>query len=218
MAAAPESAETSKGLIGWIDRRFPLTALWRSQVSEYYAPKNFNFWYYFGSLALLVLANQIDHGNLPDDELQALGDRSVRIDRIHHARRQLGLDDPLSAYDRRLGFLHRRLSAHVPCAALWLAPQAARVAVDIRLPDILGADGRGLHGLCAAVGQHELLGRASDRLLVRQPAGDRRRLGRLDPRRLRDRRCHAQPLLCAARGGPAARAHISRDRASDGAT
>ena len=61
MAAAPESA-ASKGLLGWIDRRFPLTALWRSQVSEYYAPKNFNFWYYFGSLALLVLVNQLITG------------------------------------------------------------------------------------------------------------------------------------------------------------
>ena len=62
MAAAPESAETTKGLIGWIDQRFPLTALWRSQVAEYYAPKNFNFWYYFGSLAMLVLVNQLVTG------------------------------------------------------------------------------------------------------------------------------------------------------------
>jgi ubiquinol-cytochrome c reductase cytochrome b subunit len=62
MAAAPESADSSKGLIGWIDQRFPLTALWRSQVSEYYAPKNFNFWYYFGSLALFVLVLQLITG------------------------------------------------------------------------------------------------------------------------------------------------------------
>jgi ubiquinol-cytochrome c reductase cytochrome b subunit len=61
MAAAPESA-ASKGMLGWINQRFPLTALWRSQVSEYYAPKNFNFWYYFGSLALLVLVNQLVTG------------------------------------------------------------------------------------------------------------------------------------------------------------
>src|SRR5881397_3584686 len=46
----------------WIDDRFPLTVLWKSQVSEYYAPKNFNFWYYFGSLALLVLVMQIVTG------------------------------------------------------------------------------------------------------------------------------------------------------------
>jgi ubiquinol-cytochrome c reductase cytochrome b subunit len=62
MAAAHEPAGSGKGLIGWIDRRFPLTALWRSQASEYYAPKNFNFWYYFGSLALFVLVNQLVTG------------------------------------------------------------------------------------------------------------------------------------------------------------
>ena len=50
------------GLTTWIDERFPLTALWKSQVSEYYAPKNMNFWYYFGSLALVVLVIQILSG------------------------------------------------------------------------------------------------------------------------------------------------------------
>jgi ubiquinol-cytochrome c reductase cytochrome b subunit len=49
-------------LLNWIDDRFPLTALWKSQVSEYYAPKNFNFWYFFGSLALLALVMQIVTG------------------------------------------------------------------------------------------------------------------------------------------------------------
>ena len=46
MAAAPETAGTGKGgsFLGWIDARFPLTKLWREQVSEYYAPKNFNIW------------------------------------------------------------------------------------------------------------------------------------------------------------------------------
>jgi ubiquinol-cytochrome c reductase cytochrome b subunit len=64
MAAAPETAGSSKGgaLIGWIDQRFPLTKMWKEQVAEYYAPKNFNFWYYFGSLALLILANQLITG------------------------------------------------------------------------------------------------------------------------------------------------------------
>jgi ubiquinol-cytochrome c reductase cytochrome b subunit len=64
MAAAPESAATGKGgrLIDWIDQRFPMSKMWREQVSEYYAPKNFNFWYYFGSLALLILVNQLVTG------------------------------------------------------------------------------------------------------------------------------------------------------------
>jgi ubiquinol-cytochrome c reductase cytochrome b subunit len=43
----------------WVDSRFPLTKMWKEQVSEYYAPKNFNFWYFFGSLALVVLVNQL---------------------------------------------------------------------------------------------------------------------------------------------------------------
>src|SRR3984893_3092181 len=62
MAAASESAGTGKGLIGWIDERLPPTQLWKEQVSEYYAPKTFNFWYCFGALSLLVLANQIVTG------------------------------------------------------------------------------------------------------------------------------------------------------------
>ena len=49
-------------LIGWIDDRFPLTKMWNEHLAEYYAPKNFNFWYFFGSLALLVLVIQILSG------------------------------------------------------------------------------------------------------------------------------------------------------------
>ena len=46
----------------WIDARFPLTKMWEEHLSKYYAPKNFNFWYFFGSLALLVLVIQIITG------------------------------------------------------------------------------------------------------------------------------------------------------------
>jgi ubiquinol-cytochrome c reductase cytochrome b subunit len=46
-------------LMQWIDDRFPATKVWNEHLAEYYAPKNFNFWYFFGSLALLVLVNQI---------------------------------------------------------------------------------------------------------------------------------------------------------------
>jgi ubiquinol-cytochrome c reductase cytochrome b subunit len=62
-------------LIGWIDDRFPLTKMWNEHLAEYYAPKNFNFWYFFGSLALLVLVIQIVSGIFltmhykPDGEL-----------------------------------------------------------------------------------------------------------------------------------------------------
>src|SRR5499427_11095525 len=48
--------------LNWIDDRFPLTVLWKSQWGKYVAPKNFNFWYYFGALAGLVLVMQIVTG------------------------------------------------------------------------------------------------------------------------------------------------------------
>ena len=49
-------------LLTWIDERFPLTKMFEEHLSKYYAPKNFNFWYFFGSLALLVLVIQIVTG------------------------------------------------------------------------------------------------------------------------------------------------------------
>ncbi|MGB0721267.1 MAG: cytochrome b [Gammaproteobacteria bacterium] len=48
-----------QNLMGWVDDRFPATKMWEEHLSKYYAPKNFNFWYFFGSLALLVLVIQI---------------------------------------------------------------------------------------------------------------------------------------------------------------
>ncbi|NVK00798.1 MAG: cytochrome bc complex cytochrome b subunit [Oceanospirillaceae bacterium] len=50
------------GFMGWIDDRFPATAMWDDHLAKYYAPRNFNFWYFFGSLAMLVLVNQIVTG------------------------------------------------------------------------------------------------------------------------------------------------------------
>ena len=49
-------------LLQWVDARFPLVSLWEEHVSRYYAPKNFNFWYYFGSIALVILVIQIVSG------------------------------------------------------------------------------------------------------------------------------------------------------------
>ena len=49
-------------LMEWIDERFPATKVWEEHVSKYYTPKNFNFWYYFGSLLLLVMILQIVTG------------------------------------------------------------------------------------------------------------------------------------------------------------
>jgi ubiquinol-cytochrome c reductase cytochrome b subunit len=55
------SAEKTENL-SWIDKRFPLTETWKAHLSEYYAPKNLNFWSFFGSLAILTLVIQIVSG------------------------------------------------------------------------------------------------------------------------------------------------------------
>src|SRR5687768_5339041 len=56
------NAPAGEKLLNWVDNRFPLTKLWNDQWGQYYAPKNFNFWYIFGSLAMLVLVIQIVTG------------------------------------------------------------------------------------------------------------------------------------------------------------
>ncbi|MDX9885128.1 cytochrome bc complex cytochrome b subunit [Thauera sp.] len=69
----------SQAVLNWIDERFPLTSSIKGHLTEYYAPKNFNFWYFFGSLALMVLVIQILTGIFlvmhykPDASLNASG-------------------------------------------------------------------------------------------------------------------------------------------------
>ena len=59
---APVNATAAQKLLTWVDNRFPASKLYNEHLAEYYAPKNFNFWYFFGSLALLVLVMQIVTG------------------------------------------------------------------------------------------------------------------------------------------------------------
>ncbi len=58
----PANAPMSAKALNWVDNRFPLSKLWYEQWGRYYAPKNFNYWYIFGSLAMLVLVIQIVTG------------------------------------------------------------------------------------------------------------------------------------------------------------
>jgi len=60
---APAGAPLGTKLLTWTENRFPTAfEAYRVHMSEYYAPKNFNFWYFFGSLAMLVLVIQIVTG------------------------------------------------------------------------------------------------------------------------------------------------------------
>ncbi|MFL6659358.1 MAG: cytochrome bc complex cytochrome b subunit [Massilia sp.] len=58
----PANAPIAEKGLAWVDDRFPLSKLWNDQWGKYYAPKNFNFWYIFGSLAMLILVLQIVTG------------------------------------------------------------------------------------------------------------------------------------------------------------
>jgi len=75
---ASSRTKKSNGLMDWFNQRLPVTQFYKDHLSEYYAPKNFNFWYFFGSLALLVLVNQIVTGiwltmHYKPDAAQAFG-------------------------------------------------------------------------------------------------------------------------------------------------
>jgi ubiquinol-cytochrome c reductase cytochrome b subunit len=51
-----------KKMMSWVDARFPATETYEYHMSKYYAPKNFNFWYFFGVLSMIVLVNQLVTG------------------------------------------------------------------------------------------------------------------------------------------------------------
>ncbi len=57
-----EALDKKNKFMEWIDKRYPWTEFWKKHLSEYYAPKNFNFWYFFGSFSLLVFVMQIISG------------------------------------------------------------------------------------------------------------------------------------------------------------
>jgi len=61
MAGNQESqgSASEQGLLGWLNKRLPIQDFVKTQLTGYYAPKNFNIWYFFGSLALLVLVRQL---------------------------------------------------------------------------------------------------------------------------------------------------------------
>ncbi len=62
MEQKPTQVPASGGVMGWINDRYPLAKMWNEHAAQYYAPKNFNFWYYFGAIALVVLVIQIVSG------------------------------------------------------------------------------------------------------------------------------------------------------------
>ena len=62
MAANDDSLPVRTGFLGWLNKRLPVDAFMRDQLTGYFAPKNFNFWYFFGVLSLVALVIQLVSG------------------------------------------------------------------------------------------------------------------------------------------------------------
>ena len=61
-ATPVSSGAPKKGFYAWLDKRLPVSEFIESQLTGYFAPKNFNFWYFFGFIALVVLVLQLVTG------------------------------------------------------------------------------------------------------------------------------------------------------------
>ena len=147
-------------------RAFPLSKLWNDHMAHYYAPKNFNFWYFFGSLALLVLVNQFITGILLTMNYKP--DAKLAFDSVEYIMRDVNWGW-LVRYMHSTGasaffivvYLHmfRGMmygSFKQPRELIWIFGMLIFVCFD----------GRSLYGLFVTLGTNVLLGRTGDYLLV----------------------------------------------------
>ena len=211
---APAGAPAAQQFMTWVDNRFPPRKLYKEHMSEYYAPKNFNFWYFFGSLALLVLVIQIVTGIFL--VMHYKPDAALAFASVEYIMR----DVPwgwLVRYMHSTGasaffvvvYLHmfRGLiygSYRKPRELVWIFGCAIFLCLMAEA----------FMGYLLPWGQMSLLGRAGHRQPVRRHPLHRPRPVAADPRRLRGRRRHAEPLLqlprhrgAAGAAGPGGGAH-----------
>ena len=149
----------------WFDKRIPWREAVRKHLTEYYAPKNFNVWYAFGALALLVLVIQIVSGIFLTMSYKPDAERAFAS--VEYIMRDV-YGGWLVRYfipRARLSF-YCRLFAHVSRFAIWLAPSAARIGLAFGNADFSLPNGGGLFRLFIALGTDFLLGRSGDRKFV----------------------------------------------------
>ena len=128
-------------LLTWIDDRFPLTALWESQWGKYVAPKNFNFWYYFGSLAAFALVIQIVTGIFLTMSYKP--DATKAFESVEYIMRDVSwgwLIRYMHSTGASMFFIVVYLHMFRGLAVRQL-PQAARAHLDLRLPHLPLPDG-----------------------------------------------------------------------------
>ncbi len=144
-----------------------------NQSTGYYAPKNFNFWYFFGFIALVVLVMQLFTGIFLTMFYKP--GEATAFDSVEFIMREVD-------FGWLIRYLHSTgasaffvvIYLHMFRALMYGSyKRTARTAVAVRHAGLSGADGRGVHGLRAALGQHVLLGGAGDRQHLRHHPGHR---------------------------------------------
>jgi ubiquinol-cytochrome c reductase cytochrome b subunit len=122
MAASSHDAAGKGGFRAWLNKRLPVDEFVESQLTGYFAPENFNIWYFFGVVA--AGARDPDCSRASSSRCTTSSARPTAFDSVEYIMRDVEwrLAHPLPALDRRLGLLHRRLPAHVPRADVRLVP------------------------------------------------------------------------------------------------
>ena len=199
-------------VIAWIDHRLPIFSYIEKEYHTFPTPRNFNYFWNFGAIATVMLVLMIATGIVLATNYTP--HVTMAFNSVERIMRDVpsGLADPLPAHERRVVLLHRRLHPHLPRPVLRLLQGAARAAVDPGRRHPAADDGDGLHGLRAAVGPDELLGRHRHHQPVLGHPGGRQFDRHLAVGRLRRRQPDAQPLLRAAL--PAAVRHRRRGGAA----
>ena len=129
------------GLMSWIDQRLPLTRTWNTHMGEYYAPKNFNLWYFFGVFSLLVLVNQLLTGIWLTMNYTPSAEEAFAS--VEYIMRDVDYGWMLR-YMHSTGasaFFHSGLPAHDASADVWLVQEAQRIDLDFRHADFYRAHG-----------------------------------------------------------------------------
>ena len=154
---ANQTNSKAKALLGWMDARFPLSKMWNEHLAQYYAPKNFNFWYYFGSLALLVLVIQIVSGIFltmnykPDGNLNAYH-LPAAFTAVEYIMRDVS-GGWIIRYMHSTGasFFFIVVYLHMFRGLIYGSYKKPAIG-GFSVPDFLGIDGRSLYGLPCCLG------------------------------------------------------------------
>ena len=196
---------TANGVMDWVNARAPgMMPVYRKHMTEYYAPKNFNIWYYFGSLALLVLVNQIVTGIFLTMHFKpSAAEAFSSVEYIMRDVEWGWLIRYMHSTGASLFFIVVYL--HMFRGLMYGSYQKPRELVWILgMLIYLVLMAEAFMGYVLPWGQMSFWGAQGDHLAVRRDPGDRQRPDRMDHGRLPARRRHAQPLLRAARDRAAA--------------